>query len=159
MAEVRLQVKGLDEFMANMRRAPTMVIQIADEVIQRIGIHLQTQGREEAPRDTGLLRNQIQYASLALAKAEVISKAEYSHEVHEGRPPNKKIHDRVPLERWAKRHGINTNYGVNLLIAHIERFGTDGQPFFEIALDQSKHFIESHLQTGADLMADRIARG
>ena len=155
MAEIKLQVQGLDRFLSSLKKAPSVVIDVAHEVIQRIGIQIQTLGRQEAPRDTGLLANQIQYASLGLVKAEVISKAEHSYDVHEGQPRNTKIVDTKPLERWADRHGIDNSY---LLIRHIERHGTRPNPFFERALKQAEHFIESHVNTGADLMAERLVR-
>ena len=154
MAKLKLRVKGLDEFVRQLQRAPELVIDVADEVIQRIGVQLQREARDEAPKDTGQLRSQILYDKIAPAQAQVIAKSEYAHDVHEGRRPSK-IVDTKPLERWAERHGIDNSY---LLIKHIERFGTDKNPFMDRAFQIAEKFIEAHLRTGADLMAERLAK-
>ena len=153
MAEFKVSIKGMEKFIKTLKQAPDIVMNEADDAIQSISRLIQTHARQEAPRDTGLLANQIQYERLGIAKAEVISKAEYSEDVHEGRPPGR-ITDTRPLERWGKRHGFaNTN----LLIDRIERSGTAPNPFLKRALAESERFMEVHLKKANDRMVERLS--
>lgn len=75
---VQYKVKGLNQFINQVRRHPQQVQTAVDSELNRSSLRVEKRAKEYAPWDTGWMSNNIYSHQLKLMQYEVISPVEYS---------------------------------------------------------------------------------
>lgn len=114
--------------------------------VARTATDIHRDAKTDAPVDTGILRNKINFVVQDLA-ATVFSNAKYSTDVEQGQKPGRWPNPQ-DIRKWVERKlGIpkNKSKSVAFLVGRkIFQKGTDAQPYFEPAVKKNqKEFFKN----------------
>ncbi|WP_288395061.1 HK97 gp10 family phage protein [uncultured Vagococcus sp.] len=79
-----VKIKGLNAYIRNVNKQPALVQKAVDQEINRSALRVERNAKKLAAWDTGWLSNNIYSTMVSLAKAEVMSPADYSIYIEEG---------------------------------------------------------------------------
>lgn len=140
--QIVIRIEGLDEAVAKL--TPQRANGPIGRFLDRGAIYIQSRARENAPVDTGRLRNSIGVESPSDRMRIIGANTDYAEYVETGTgahfPPP------AALEGWAKRHGFGDGGGF-LVARAISRSGTKAQPYMKPAAEAGETFIKTLIPT------------
>lgn len=149
--KISYEVKGADEIMAAFKQAPVIAARELNTAIKQVILIFLAQARIEAPVDRGFLRGPAMQTSFGFLKGTLLNTAEYAYWVHEGTSPGH-FPPLAAIEPWAKRHKIPAF----LVARKIFREGTEGTPFFQLALDKRDRQADSIFAKALENIINRL---
>lgn len=136
--EISIAVPELAALQKKFKQSPELVGRELHKGMMTSAILLQREARQQAPVDTGNLRNMIQVQDLVGLNAVAIqARAKYSIYVHEGSRPH--FPPLKAITPWANRHGVPP-FAVAMGIA---KHGTKGKPFMRNAVMIQKVAVQA----------------
>lgn len=131
---IELKVEGLEKFERRLKSTTLQRRQGVRRVVAGTAMGIQSDAKEDAPVDTGILRASIMAVPYNEGlSAEVFVNAEYGRDVEEGTGPH--FPPIEALEQWGKRKGLDLG-AVYAIARHIAKSGTNAQPYFGPAVEK-----------------------
>lgn len=147
MANISMEIKGLDQLMKAVKKAPKVVSGELNVGIKKATILLQGEARKEAPVKTGFLRNRITSQTMPL-KGIIRSRAPYSIFVHEGTRPH-------IIEVRRKRV---LSDGSNIFGTRVRHPGTKANPFMERAVKKGQNRVDRIFEMAMNNVVNKIVK-
>ena len=143
---VRVKIKGLDEFKKGLEKSPKTTVQELSKAIKKTVLTIESKAKREAPVNKqaggGNLRQSIKASMISITRGKVEVGADYGIYVHEGTRPqiirrrNKKV---LANERSGKVFGPVVHHP-----------GTRANPFLTKAVKKSQNQVIKYFQTALE---------
>lgn len=141
-----IEIVGLNELIADMKRAGARVEDVVMGALRNSTRKVQMNVRERAPHVTGTLQRSV-LAEINYPEGIVEVQEKYGEDVEYGRGPTN-VSPTV-IQRWAKKKGIPESM-VWPIIQTIRRKGTKAHPFFEPGWTSSQEYIADQFEKVGD---------
>jgi len=155
-----LQIKGLEEFVNDSKRAGLNVKPMMTQAMQRATLKVKNAIQENITAKgitfQGSLRRSVQVNQATWDKGVVGVGEKYGSVVEAGRRPGGKMPPVKAIERWAE---IKLNAkGAGFVIAKkIQRQGTKAQPFVEPAFRSEAQYVVDQFGIAANMIMSQMA--
>jgi HK97 gp10 family phage protein len=140
MTQIRMKIES--EAILRALRDPALVEGPVRDFLEASASVVERSAKENAPVDTGRLRNSI-VSGVRHLTAVVEAKVKYAPFVEFGTRPH--WPPISALQLWARRHGFPARGGAFLVARSIAQTGTKAQPFMEPALRSNERRISRFL--------------
>lgn len=142
-SQIHIRIEGLDEAVAKL--TPQRADGPIGRFLDRGANYIQSRARENAPVDTGRLRNSIGVESPSNRTREIGANTDYAEYVETGTRPH--FPPPSALQGWALRHGFSGAQAGFMVARAISRSGTKPQPYMRPAAEAGEAFVKSLIPT------------
>lgn len=142
-SQIHIRIEGLDEAVAKL--TPQRADGPIGRFLDRGANYIQSRARENAPVDTGRLRNSIGVESPTKRSREIGANTDYAEYVETGTRPH--FPPPSALHGWALRNGFSGPRAGFLAARAISRSGTKAQPYMRPAAESGESFIKTLVPT------------
>ena len=155
-----MQLEGDEQLRRALKEFPEATMRGARRGMRRAVIRVQRSARDNAPVDTGRLRQSIAYAVRTVGdsiRGIIGSAVKYAPFVEFGTRPH--WPPLGALQPWARRHGFPAGASGAFLVARkIAQFGTPATRFLRNALEDNKREVERDLTREINKEIERLER-
>lgn len=150
MAQVDVTINGLARLQHQMEKYPSISEPHINKAIGRSLVRILGQEKQQAPVDTGNLRDNWKI-DIGRFEGSLVSNAPYSAAVHGGSRPHMPPVDAIT--RWAQKRGLNP-WAVAKSIA---KKGTKANPFLQRAVTIEKDNVNREFKVALDSITSELS--
>lgn len=151
MSDLTVKISGMDELVSAFAKAPDIAKDEINVAIKKTILSLLAAARTNTPVDRGFLRGAGMQTTFENLKGVLENTAPYAIFVHEGTRPH--FPPIEAIEPWASRHGIPAF----LVARSIARKGTQGVPFFQMAIEDTQGEIDAYFSLALSNITKKLA--
>lgn len=153
MAEVNLQINGLEELVKRLEKYPAISEPHVNRAINRSLVRILGQEKQQAPVGTGNLRDNWRIDMSRFAGT-LASNAPYALSVHFGTRPHMPPAGDSFFQLWCRKKGLNP-WAVARSIA---RHGTKPNPFLQRAVDAEQENVSGEFKSALSAIVSALSK-